>query len=112
MFPRTIRSATPVSYTHLDVYKRQPVGRPVLVDFGLVKLWNPDNPTTHTMMRGVGTPGYAPPEQYGFAAGHTDASSDIYSVGATLYYAPVSYTHLDVYKRQMWCRSTVPPKHS
>ncbi len=64
-----------------------PVGRPVLVDFGLVKLWNPDNPTTHTMMRGVGTPGYAPPEQYGFAAGHTDASSDIYSVGATLYYA-------------------------
>ena len=63
------------------------VGQPVLVDFGLVKLWNPDNPTTHTLMRGVGTPGYASPEQYGFAAGHTDARSDIYSVGATLYYA-------------------------
>ena len=63
-----------------------PDGAPVLVDFGLVKLWNPANPTTHTLMRGMGTPHYASPEQYGFAAGHTDARSDIYSVGATLYY--------------------------
>ena len=64
-----------------------PDGAPVLVDFGLVKLWNPANPTTHTLMRGMGTPHYASPEQYGFAAGHTDARSDIYSVAATLYYA-------------------------
>ena len=64
-----------------------PTGRPVLVDFGLVKLWNPDNPTTHTLLRGVGTPGYSPPEQHGVATGHTDPRSDIYSVGATLYYA-------------------------
>lgn len=64
-----------------------PVGRPVLVDFGLVKLWNPDNPTTHTLLRGLGTRGYSPPEQHGVATGHTDPRSDIYSVGATLYYA-------------------------
>ena len=60
---------------------------PILVDFGLVKLWNPANPTTHTLMRGMGTPHYASPEQYGFVAGHTDSRSDLYSVGATLYYA-------------------------
>ena len=64
-----------------------PDGVPILVDFGLVKLWNPANPTTHTLMRGMGTPHYASPEQYGFVAGHTDSRSDLYSVGATLYYA-------------------------
>jgi serine/threonine protein kinase len=55
-----------------------------LVDFGLVKLWDPTDPHTQTAMRGMGTPGYAPPEQYGTQPGHTDPRSDIYSVGATL----------------------------
>ncbi|MGC9357885.1 MAG: serine/threonine protein kinase [Anaerolineae bacterium] len=59
----------------------------VLVDFGLVKLWNPNDPHTRTVMRGMGTPEYAPPEQYDLQFGHTDARSDIYSVGATLYHA-------------------------
>ncbi|MFP4394501.1 MAG: protein kinase domain-containing protein [Anaerolineales bacterium] len=62
-------------------------GDAVLVDFGLVKLWDPDDPRTKTAMHGMGTPEYAPPEQYGIAGGHTDARSDIYSVGATLYHA-------------------------
>ncbi|MCW5863718.1 MAG: protein kinase [Anaerolineae bacterium] len=62
-------------------------GAPVLVDFGLVKQWDPANPTTHSLLRGMGTPHYASPEHYGFATGHTDARSDIYSVGATLYFA-------------------------
>ncbi len=61
-------------------------GAPVLVDFGLVKMWDPSNPTTHSLLRGMGTPHYASPEHYGFATGHTDARSDIYSVGATLYF--------------------------
>ncbi len=62
-------------------------GQAVLVDFGLVKLWDPNDPRTQTAMRGMGTPQYAPPEQYGAATGHTEPRSDIYALGATLYHA-------------------------
>jgi serine/threonine protein kinase len=65
----------------------RPDGRAVLVDFGLVKLWDPSDPHTQTAIRSMGTPEYAPPEQYDAAAGHTDPRSDIYSLGATLYHA-------------------------
>lgn len=61
-------------------------GQAVLVDFGLVKLWDPRDPRTRTVVRGMGTPEYAPPEQYGVRPGHTDARSDVYSLGATLYH--------------------------
>jgi serine/threonine protein kinase len=60
-------------------------GRPILADFGLVKLWDPRDPRTRTVVRAMGTPEYAPPEQWG--AGHTDPRSDLYSLGATLYHA-------------------------
>lgn len=63
-----------------------PDSRVVLVDFGLVKLWDPDDPRTRTVMRGMGTPEYAPPEQYGATADHTGPQSDVYSLGATLYH--------------------------
>jgi eukaryotic-like serine/threonine-protein kinase len=65
----------------------RPDGRPILVDFGLVKFWDPNNPHTRTVVRGMATPQYAPPEQYDFGKGHTDERSDIYSLGATLYHA-------------------------
>ena len=65
----------------------RPDGHAVLVDFGLVKLWDPRDPRTMTVVRGMGTPEYAPPEQYDAEAGYTDARSDIYSLGATLYHA-------------------------
>ncbi|MBN1146992.1 MAG: protein kinase [Anaerolineales bacterium] len=58
-----------------------PEGRAVLVDFGLVKFYNPNLKTT--MGARAVTPGYAPPEQYG--RGSTDSRSDIYALGATLY---------------------------
>jgi serine/threonine-protein kinase len=64
----------------------RPDGKAVLVDFGLVKLWDPRDPRTRTALRGMGTPEYAPPEQYD-ATGHTDPRSDLYSLGATLYHA-------------------------
>jgi eukaryotic-like serine/threonine-protein kinase len=65
----------------------QPDGHALLVDFGLVKLWDPSAPETRIGIRGMGTPEYAPPEQYLARAVHTDPRSDIYSLGATLYHA-------------------------
>jgi serine/threonine protein kinase len=64
-------------------------GQAILVDFGLAKLVDPDNPRTRTVMRGLGTPEYAPPEQYDTQRGYTDPRTDIYSLGATLYHALV-----------------------
>lgn len=58
-----------------------PEGRVFLVDFGLVKEYDPYKATT-LGARAV-TPGYSPIEQYG--AGTTDERSDIYALGATLY---------------------------
>ena len=79
------------SVIHRDVKPQnviiRPDGRAVLVDFGLVKLWDPRDPRTRTVMRGMGTPEYAPPEQYSAMTGHTDPRSDLYSLGATLYHA-------------------------
>jgi len=63
-----------------------PEGRAVLVDFGLVKLYDPTNPKTVTAIRGIGTPEYTPLEQYDVGQWHTDARSDLYSLGATLYH--------------------------
>jgi serine/threonine protein kinase len=58
-----------------------PGGQVYLVDFGLAKVGSATQATT-TGARGL-TPGYSPPEQYGTA--RTDARSDIYALGATLY---------------------------
>ena len=70
---------------HRDVkpanVKITPHGTVFLVDFGLAKVFDPQQHTT-LGARGV-TPGYAPPEQYG--EGRTDVRSDVYSAAATLY---------------------------
>jgi len=59
---------------HRDVKPQNIILRPdnrvMLVDFGLVKLWDPNDPHTRTVMRGMGTPEYAPPEQYGATTDH------------------------------------------
>jgi serine/threonine-protein kinase len=66
--------------------KLTPGGLLKLVDFGLVKLLAPDDTRTVTVLQGRGTALYTPLEQYGGETGHTDARSDIYSLGATVYH--------------------------
>jgi serine/threonine protein kinase len=88
----------------------RPDGRVVLVDFGLVKLWDPNNPHTRAVMRGVGTPEYAPPEQYGTYVGHTDPRSDLYSLGATLYHALTGESPLPAGDRMAVPDEFIPPR--
>lgn len=58
------------------------LGRVRLVDFGISRFQGPGM-LTASVLAGAGTPGFAPVEQY---SGGTDVRSDIYSLGATLYY--------------------------
>jgi formylglycine-generating enzyme required for sulfatase activity/predicted Ser/Thr protein kinase len=59
-----------------------PQGQAVLVDFGIAKVYDPSLRTT-VGARAM-TPGYSPTEQY-LSQGRTDARSDVYALGATLY---------------------------
>jgi serine/threonine-protein kinase len=55
-----------------------PAGRAVLIDFGIARIFTPQGKATL-----IGTPGFAPPEQY---TGHVDERSDVYGLAATLHY--------------------------
>jgi serine/threonine-protein kinase len=66
--------------------KLTPEGRVKLVDFGLVKPMDPNDPSTLTGLQGAGSLPYAPLEQYVDYLGHTDARSDLYALGATMYH--------------------------
>jgi len=81
-----LHSRTP-PILHRDIklgnVKITPDGQIYLVDFGLAKIMEGDQPTM--IAARAMTPGYSPPEQYGSA--RTDPRSDIYSLGATLYAA-------------------------
>ncbi len=66
--------------------KLTPEGRIKLVDFGLVKPLDPDDPNTLTGLQGAGSLPYAPLEQYVDHLGHTNARSDLYALGATMYH--------------------------
>jgi serine/threonine protein kinase len=58
---------------------RTPEGKVMLIDFGIVRSFKEGK---HQDTVQLGTPGYAPPEQYG---GQTEPRSDLYSLGATMY---------------------------
>ncbi|KGK91394.1 hypothetical protein DP73_03765 [Desulfosporosinus sp. HMP52] len=56
-------------------------GKVVIVDFGIAREYKKDSQSDTTY---IGTRGYAAPEQYGTS--QTDARTDIYSLGVTLYH--------------------------
>jgi serine/threonine protein kinase len=58
---------------------RTPRGHLYLIDFGIARQYKPGQKKDTGVL---GSPGYAPPEQYGIA--QTNPQSDIYSLGATL----------------------------
>ncbi|GCE24625.1 hypothetical protein KDA_01090 [Dictyobacter alpinus] len=68
-----------------DNIRITPSGTAVLVDLGNAKAVA-DGARTLFFIRHQGTPGYAPPEQYPGGTG-TDARSDVYALGGTLYFA-------------------------
>jgi len=72
-------------------------GRAMLVDFGIAKRHSTGQPTG-TGARGWGTPNFAPPEQYSLRG--TDARSDVYSLGATLYALLTGYEPIDSMTRR------------
>lgn len=60
----------------------RPDGRLALIDFGTMRVYKPGKAGDTVCL---GTRGYAAPEQFG-GMGQTDARTDIYGLGATLYY--------------------------
>lgn len=84
---------------HLDIkpdniYLRQD-GEPMLIDFGSARQLRSDPATARVAL----TPGYSAPEQYP-GQGQVGPSSDLYSIGATLYRCITGRDPVDSYKRQ------------
>ncbi len=88
--------------------KLTPSGLLKLVEFGLVKILSSDEMTI-TILQGRGTALYTPLEQYGGDAGHTDARSDIYAFGSTLYHLLTKQPPVEARERFLHPDSLVAP---
>jgi serine/threonine-protein kinase len=89
--------------------KLTPSGVIKLVDFGLVKLLAPDEQTV-TIVQGLGTAHYTPLEQYGGDTGNTDARTDLYAFGATLYHLLTNEAPAEAKQRFLKPESLRPPR--
>lgn len=90
--------------------KLTPDGQVKLVDFGLVKPVNPDDPRTLTSVRGLGSLPYLPLEQYADVEGHTDIRSDLYALGATLYHLLTGQPPPSAQQRFLQPESLITPR--
>ena len=89
-----------------DNIRITPNGTAVLVDLGNAKAVA-DGARTLFFIRHQGTPGYAPPEQYPGGSG-TDARSDVYALGGTLYFALTGHEPADVSARNRLAQQRQP----
>ncbi len=89
--------------------KLTPSGLLKLVDFGLVKILASEEMTV-TIVQGRGTALYTPLEQYGGDTGHTDARTDIYAFGATLYHLLTNHPPVEARERFLHPDSLPPPR--
>jgi ABC-type sugar transport system substrate-binding protein len=100
----------PSPIIHRDIkpanIKIRPDGRAILVDFGIAKVYDPLLATT--IGAKAVTPGYSPPEQYG--GGTTDARSDIYALGATLYHLLTGHQPPESVQRAVGIAAMPPPR--
>ena len=69
----------------------RPTGDVTLIDFGTAREYKYANQADTTYL---GTRGYAAPEQFG-GRGQTDARTDIYTLGATMYHLITGYSPAD-----------------
>ncbi|OGO72322.1 MAG: hypothetical protein A2Z37_10475 [Chloroflexi bacterium RBG_19FT_COMBO_62_14] len=102
-----LHSRTP-PILHRDIkpgnIKITPDSRAILVDFGLAKVVD-DRGNTTTGAKAM-TPGFSPPEQYG--TGRTDARTDVYALGATIYAALAAAIPEDALERAMGREELTP----
>ena len=107
-----LHSQTP-PIVHRDIkpsnLKLTPSGIVKLVDFGLVKVLAPDE-VTITVIQGQCTALYTPLEQYGGDGAHTDARSDVYSFGSTLYHLLTNEPPTEARNRFLNPARLVPPR--
>lgn len=89
----------PVIYKDLkpDNLMVTPDGTVMLLDFGIAKSFTPQGRFS-TILKGVGSPGFAAPEQY--ARQQSDPRADLYALGATLYALLSGVVPIDAVDRQ------------
>ena len=103
-----LHNQRPNPIIHRDIkppnIKITPAGQAVLVDFGIAKIYVPKKGTAR-IAKAV-SPGFSPPEQY---AGGTDARSDVYALGATLYALVTATVPPDAFDRFVQGTPLPPP---